>query len=137
MTISKKHGIFFELPLGEEPGQGHAKVEAGGNKESRESAIDPQNFTLSFEIETSRIGTVTVFMTVSGKSVSLRFELEDKTVSALGMEMREEIRDGLMSRGFAVGAIEFCDRDSKPDSRIASGQPNEKERSTKNLDIVG
>ena len=133
----EKRGFYLELPLGAELKQGHAKIVAKGNKEPEKNTLDPQNFTLSFEVETSKIGTVNVFMTVLGKTVSLRFELEDKNVSALGMDMHEEIREALKSRGFSVGGIEFCESDIDFGRRGNKTKPINNKRSAKNLDVVG
>ena len=83
--------------------------------------------TLSFEVETSNIGTVNVFLVFSGKAVTIMFELEDKTVSDLANEMHQEICDALVSRGFAVSSVDFTIREE-----IA-----EDLQQTQNLDIIG
>jgi len=133
----EKRRFCLGLPLSAESKQGYARIVAKGNKEPEKNTLDPQNFTLSFEVETSKIGMVNVFMTVSGKTVLLRFELEDKNISALGLGMKEEIRQALTARGFMFGRIEFCERNiglKRHDKRTTSTDTG---KSTRNLDIVG
>ena len=133
----EKRGFCLELPLNAESKKGYARIVTKGNKEPEKNTLDPKNFTLSFEVETSKIGMVNAFMTVSGKTVSLRFELEDKNVSALGIGMQEEIREALTARGFVFGVIEFCERTSdlnRHDNRTTSTNTG---KLTRNLDIVG
>ncbi len=133
----ERKGYYLELPLSAEPNRGHAKITARGSKEPEKNTLNPQNFTLSFEVETSKIGTVNVFMTVSGKTVSLHFELENKRVSALGMDMREEIRDALVARGYGVAGIEFSEHDINHKSLDYKKKTKVNGWSAKNLDIVG
>ena len=87
--------------------------------------------TLSFEIETSNIGTVGVFVAFSGKTVTLQFEFEDKTISTIAKNMQEEIRDGLVSRGFNIKSVDFTVRTSN------TGTSDAVSKRTKNLDVLG
>ena len=131
-NLDEKRGIYLEVPLGTESGHGHARIRSRGGKKPEENSLDPENMTLNFEIETSNIGTVSVFLVFSGKAVTLRFELEDKTVSDLAKDMHQEIRDALISRGFSVGSIDFIVSERTDKNRDSETIPQ-----TQNLDIVG
>jgi len=143
-NILDKHGIkkgfYFELLPGTEQRKGHTRITVKGNKNSgKEKNLDSQKFpfSLEVEIEMSKIGTVNVFMTFSGKTVSLSFELDSETISSEVMNMREELREKLIEREFMVGSVEFRKRDSNLESRKAGSKHIKMVKSSKKLDIIG
>ncbi|MFC1692542.1 flagellar hook-length control protein FliK [Candidatus Latescibacterota bacterium] len=116
---AEKRGLYLEFPFDEKPGRGHGKLWARGNKKQERNTFDPKSLSLTFTLDTSRLGTVDVSMAFSGKSVSLDFVLEDSKVCDLGEEMVSEFRESLQKRGFAARSVRFSERghetkDEKP-----------------------
>ncbi len=129
--VSRK-GFMFDLPFGKHPAEGNASVVAKGKREKKESGkLTSGDFTLSFEVQTTNLGAVTAFMTVSGMSVSLRFELDDCSAVSLGESMADEVCDGLRRQGYAIGDVVFHERAAEQD---VSRQSPITER---NVDIKG
>jgi len=123
---TQKRGVYLEIPFGNKTGEGYARIGARGTKKNGTNTLDTGNLTLTFSIETSRLGLVEATMTVSGKAVTLDFALENEKISTLAREMGDEIRDALNARGFAVGSVTFGVKRDHDDQSIKTGYRSEK-----------
>ena len=126
-------GLYMEVPLGEKPDEGHAKIIARGNKEPGEKLLNPENLNISFSVETSKLGTVNVSLSFSGKSVALKFSLQNEEVHALAKEFGDDIRDSLTTRGFTVRSVEL----GMSKDETGSGTSSEQTTQPGNVDIFG
>jgi len=118
--------IYIELPLGGRPGEGYGKIRVSGEPREGSPVFDPGRMSIEILVETSNIGTVGALMTVWGKTVSVRCEFSDEQVSAQAQEMRDELKNGLLGRGFAVGTIDMAVRmepDRKPGTETGKHLP--------------
>ena len=93
--------------------------------------VDPSKLPLTFSVDTTRLGTVKVLLSFSGKMVSLNFVLKDKQVSALAKEMAGEIQNSLKARGYTVKSVTFGIQGTEIE------QGNGSIKRTENVDIVG
>ena len=129
--LGDKRGFYLELPLDSDPEHGHSRIWGRGNKECEKKTLDSSNSTLFFEVETSNIGTVGIYVAFFGKTVTVKFEFEDKTISRIAKNMQEEILGDLVSRGYVVKSVDFSVRTSNAGTSDAVSKRN------KNLDVVG
>ena len=134
-----KKGFYLELPSVADQKQGYVRIIGKGNNDSEEEK-NPDSlkspFSLEIEIELSKIGTVNVFMTFSGKTVSLNFELDSEKIFSTVKDMSEELRAKLAERGFVVSSVEF----NKHNDSKSSSTPSKHPKTTKairKLDIIG
>ena len=130
---TEKWELYLEVPYGETPWQEHARIWVRANREPEKNTLDPGNLSLSFTVETSRLGTVNVQMSFSGKMVSLRFALKDESVRTLAEEMGQEIGESLKTRGYAVRAVTFGIQGDE----IGHEKKANAEMRTGNMDIIG
>lgn len=130
---TEKYRLYLEVPFGDNPGREHAKIWARGQKKPGENTLDPENMSLSFTVEASHLGTVNVLMFFSGKTVSLRFILEEDKFLSLAGGMSAEIGESLMSRGFIVQSVTFG---LKVDETVEKERANTKKR-TEGVDFKG
>jgi hypothetical protein len=134
-----KKGFYLELPSVVDQKQGNARIIGKGNNDSgNEKNSDSQKlpFSLEIEIEMSKIGMVNVFMTFSGKTVSLNFELNSEKISSAAKDMSEELRTKLAEQGFMVSSVEFNKHNDSKSSSIPS-KHSKTSKSIRKLDIIG
>ncbi|MBN1290292.1 MAG: hypothetical protein JXB48_00510 [Candidatus Latescibacteria bacterium] len=99
--------VYFELPLGNLRDKDNARVTAEGGQKSEENGLNPENFNLSFDVETTGLGRLYVTMNVQKKNISLEFLVRDDNVITQAHTIEHELVDSLFSRGFSVNSLSF------------------------------
>lgn len=115
-VAEKRGGIIEFFPggiVGEQDSVVVRRKRSGG--ESGNPAADMH--TMTFSVETSRLGTVAVTMHVSGKLIDCAFMLESADARSTGEAMAGEIAGSLEARGFTVRSIRFEPPKSARDSQ--------------------
>lgn len=128
-----KGRLYLEVPFGNNPGHEQARIWAHGRKKPEKNTLDPGNLSLSFTVETSRLGAVNVFMPFTGKTVSLRFVFENERYRALAEEMGVEMKKSLMMRGFTVQEMTFWIQSDE----TGSSKKSDVKKQTGSVNITG
>jgi len=97
----------FTVPFGERSEHGRAEIYIRGRERERDGGLDPENFSLTFSVRTSRLGEVNAHLACSGKRVDVNIALGSTGLCALAGEMGDEMRGALESRGFSVRSLVF------------------------------
>jgi hypothetical protein len=125
-----RQGMYFEIPFGEDTGRGNARIWADGRKKPEGDTLDPGDFHVSFDVETTNLGRVMVSMNAVDFMVSLRFIMTDERCVDLARQMQDELAGSLRERGFRVGSVTV---DMRKDDDERARTPHFR----RNLDIVG
>jgi len=123
----------FTVPFGEKSGRGGAEIYIRGREQGEGGRLDPENFSLTLSVRTSRLGEVNAHLACSGRKVDVNIALENAVLCSAAGEMEDEIRGALESRGFFVRSLVFGVR------RSGSGDGGDAGRSgeSRGVDISG
>ncbi len=116
-TGTNRH-LYFEVPFGK-PGE---SMDAGirvQRDETNETHPESSSFSLSMEIETTRLGPVRVHLRFIGKSLSATFHIRDRSARALAETMTAELRDMLKAQGYEPGIIRMASPGEAEESAIS------------------
>jgi len=133
MILGNRDGrrdIFIELPLGDLFGGGYARVRTRGEKKPDSGMLDPADFSLTFDVETSNLGRVQATMNVFEKTISFSFLLENEQAAGQAGSMKDELVTSLEARGYRVGSVSIGLIDRETD--YSADAPR-----SKGVDLVG